>query len=322
MFVSIVIAVQQWQKNLEECIQHCRRITYPEFELIILPDQPLTGVELSEGPVPINVVPTGPISPADKRDRAVACAKGEVLAFLDDDAYPAGDWLTQAVRHFVDPDVAAVGGPAVTPPSDTLRQQASGAVYASPLVSGQYFYRYVQAREKQVDDYPSCNFFVRRSVMQELGGFNTTFWPGEDTKLCHDIVTRLKKKIIYDPQVLVWHHRRTLFIPHLRQVANYAVHRGYFTKRYPHTSCKPAYFLPTFLALGLSGAGISALWVREMRGPYLCGVAGYLILVLIFSARQPLVRLPLVFAGIIVTHLTYGFYFLKGMLSRRLEEEG
>ena len=110
-------------------------------------------------------------------------AKGEILAFLDDDAYPVKDWLKNAVKNFSDPQVAAVGGPAVTPEEDSDLQKTSGLIYSSVLVSGNFTYRYIPGKRQEVEDYPSCNFLVRKSVMQELGGFNTNFWPGEDTKL-------------------------------------------------------------------------------------------------------------------------------------------
>jgi GT2 family glycosyltransferase len=265
MTVSIIIAVKTWQKNLKECVAKCKELDYPEFEIIILPDnvQGQSSAELiqsnSKRTVPVKVVPTGPVSPAAKRDIAIAHSQADILAFLDDDAYPERDWLKKAIENFKNQDAAAVGGPAVTPPSDNLRQRASGAIYSSFLVSSKYVYRYLPKKRREVEDYPSCNFFIRKSVMQELGGFNTNFWPGEDTKLCLDII-KLGKKIIYDPQVLVYHHRRPLFIPHLKQMASYALHRGYFAKKYPQTSLKGIYFLPSIFIIGLMLGGIISLY--------------------------------------------------------------
>jgi len=252
---------------------------------------------------------------------ALDYAKGEILAFIDDDAYPEKDWLRNALKNFRDPDVAAVGGPAVTPDEDSLKQKASGLVYASVLVSGKYAYRYLPKDRLEVDDYPSCNFLVRKSVMQQLGGFKTDFWPGEDTKLCLKITKELGKKIIYDPEVLVYHHRRPVFLAHLRQIANYALHRGYFVKKYPQTSLKIAYFLPSLLLIGIFSGGVLALSLVSLRAMYFLGLSLYLFLVLTFSFSGKLRLIPLVFSGIILTHLTYGFYFIKGLLSMRLREE-
>lgn len=270
--------------------------------------------------MPIRIISTGPVTPAHKRDIALKYAKGEILAFLDDDAYPRPDWLKNAVRHFQDDSVAAVGGPAITPNNDSLRQKASGLIYSNFLVSGQFIYRYLPKHRIEVDDYPSCNLLVRKSVMLELGGFDTGFWPGEDTKLCLDIVKKLKKKIIYEPQALVWHHRRPVFKPHLKQIANYALHRGYFVKHYPETSLKLSYFIPSIFLLFLVLGPVLAHFFHFLEIGYIFTVSLYLILAFIFSVSNNLYLLVLVFFGIILTHLTYGFFFIKGLISKKLPD--
>jgi len=318
MTVSIIIAVKNWQSNLEECIAACRRLDFPDFEILVMPDDnPGEGYSLQED-ARVQVISTGVVSPAVKRDMAIKAAKGQILAFLDDDAYPLKDWLAQALKNFTDEDVAAVGGPAVTPPQDSLMCKASGMVYSSPLVSSKFTYRYVPGKRREVDDYPSCNFLVRKDVMTQLGGFNTEFWPGEDTKLCLDITKKLGLKIIYDPGVLVYHHRRPLFLGHLKQIANYALHRGYFVKVFPQTSRRPGYFVPTvFLFCVIFGAALS-FFVSALRPAYLAALSLYLAIILIYSlSKGPRFVLP-VFLGVIATHFTYGFYFLKGLLVKKL----
>jgi len=261
------------------------------------------------------------VSPPRKRDIGLKHSKGDILAFIDDDAYPCKDWLKNAVRNFSDQNVAAVGGPAITPKEDSSRQKASGLVYSSPLVSGKFVYRYLPKIRIEVDDYPSCNFFVRRDAMEELGGFKTNFWPGEDTKFCLEITKNLGKKIIYDPEVVVFHHRREVFLPHIRQIASYALHRGYFVKRYPQTSSKFSFFLPSFLVAAFFVGGIIALFSNSFRTAYLFGVFLYLILILAFSLTKEIALIIPVFLGMVFTHIAYGIYFLKGLLSKELVEE-
>ena len=316
MTVSIIVAVKGDNPNLRECIESCLKLDYPDFEILILPDN---AVILNYPKT--RVIPTGEVTPPIKRDLALSQASGEIIAFLDDDAYPAEDWLSLALKHFTDPEIAAVGGPAVTPETDSLMQKASGRVYSSYLMSGQYVYRYLPRPQRFVDDYPSCNFLVRKSIMLELGGFNTKFWPGEDTFLCLKIVRDLKKKIIYDPKVLVYHHRRSLFKGHLKQIANYALHRGYFVKRFPETSCKLTYFIPSIFLIGLFiGPALSSLSL-VFKLSYISTVIFYLILVFISSVSKDFFLIFPVFWGIIISHLVYGIYFIKGLLSWRLMEE-
>jgi GT2 family glycosyltransferase len=267
-------------------------------------------------------VPTGPIGPSEKRDLALEHCRGEILAFIDDDAYPVRDWLKNAVSYFENPQVAAVGGPAVTPPADGFMEKASGYVYSSPIVSGQFVYRYIPQEMREVDDYPTCNLLIRKSDFEKIGGFDTKFWPGEDTVACLCLTRDLKKKIVYSPDVLVYHHRRPLFLPHLKQVWSYALHRGYFAKRFPETSLRFAYFLPSLLVFGLIAGLLSSLLNPLIRTVYLATLALYLFLVFATSLKGKGAKMILaVFVGIALTHLCYGIGFLKGLFSRKLKEE-
>ena len=313
----MVIPLKSDNEYIRETLNGLRRLGYPDLEIIVLPD----GAEDWGGDV--QVIPTGPVGPGRKRDIGTARARGEIVAFLDDDTNPCPDWLHNAVKYFQDPDVAAVGGPAVTPPTDGHLQRASGYVYASLVGGGSYAYRYVPQKGRYVDDYPTCNLLVRRSVMEGLGGFDTSFWPGEDTKLCLEITRGLGKRIVYAPDVVVYHHRRPLFRPHLRQVRSYALHRGYFVKRFPETSLRVSYFLPTLLVAGILGSGILSIFWPAMRVAYLTGMMFYLTAVVVSAVVtcRDLFLSPVVAAGILATHVAYGIWFVVGLLSPRLREE-
>jgi cellulose synthase/poly-beta-1,6-N-acetylglucosamine synthase-like glycosyltransferase len=286
-------------------------LDYPNFEVMVLPDEDV-GAELIPG---AECVPTGSMGPSEKRDLAAERATGEILAFIDDDAFPVPDWLSHAIPLFEDDNVGAVGGPAVTPPSDSLLLQASGAVYGSLLGGGPHSYRYIPGKPREVDDYPSCNLLVRKSTFDEVGGFDSEYYPGEDTKLCLSITKDLGKLILYEPRALVYHHRRNIFRGHVKQVANYAKHRGYFVKKFPETSLRLNYFLPSMLVIGLI-VGFPFLWFSGLRELYL-GMVGLYLLLALTSSIQAVGRHPsllaLTFVGTVLTQLTYGVWFLRGL---------
>jgi len=319
MKISILIPVRQDNEYLRECIEKCLQLDYPHFEIIVLPD---TSIELSYGDT-LRVIPTGAVGPAQKRDMAIQHLRGDIVAFLDDDTFPASDWLSKARDNFTaDEEVAAVCGPAVTPETDTVWQKASGLIYSSLLVSGAHRRRYISATRCEVDDYPSCNFLVRTDVFKKIGGFDTRYWPGEDTVLCLKIIKDLKKKIVYDPQVIVYHHRRPLFLPHLKQIKSYALHRGYFVKRFPDTSLRIEYFIPTMFVSGIVAGGMAAIFVPLLKVPYAVVTGFYALLVLFSALRHKGLKLRyLAFLGILLTHMTYGIFFVKGLFINRLAEE-
>jgi GT2 family glycosyltransferase len=278
----------------------------------------------------VTVIPSGAVGPSVKRDLCASRANGEILAYLDDDAYPAPGWLEAATECFEDPELAGLGGPAVTPPHDSVARWASGLVYASWLAGGPHAYRYIPLPARAVDDYPTCNLFVRREVMAQIGGFGTEFWPGEDTVACLKITHQLKKRMAYDPRALVYHHRRDMYRGHLKQVNSYALHRGYFVKKFPETSLRINYFVPSLFLAGLSLGWLPAFLWKPWGALWAAGLALYLALVLAESLRMAstapgekrgLKLFWLTASGIVVTHLSYGWHFMRGLLASRLHEE-
>jgi len=315
--VSIVIAFPAPTPYLDEALHGIQCQTYENYEVLLLPDEP-TGKVWPEG---IREIPTGRIRPAEKRNIGIQQAGGSIVAFLDDDAFPIENWLKQAVLYFSDDTIGAVGGPAVTPANDPYPAKLSGRVYENPFVSGNYRYRYEPDRVKEVDDYPSCNLCVRTEVLRRLGGFRIDFWPGEDTYLCLEIVQNLHKKIIYDPRVQVYHHRRKLFLPHLRQIGRYALHRGYFAKRFPATSLRVSYLIPSLFVMGIAVGALASVWCPFCRLLYISALLLYAGLTLVSSiSLNPLTWL-LTWLGVMLTHVVYGVRFIFGFMSSRMPGE-
>jgi len=316
MKFSIIIPVKHITNDLRETINYCKEVDYPDFEIIVLPDNKVNK-EFSE----VEFIPTGNVTPSKKRDIGAKHSSGDILAFIDGDAFPKKDWLRNASKYFKDDNVGAVGGPGITPDSDGFLQKASGEVYSSLLGGGKFTYRYIPQKKIEIDDFPSMNLLVRKSVFEEIGGFKTNFWPGEDTVLCLNITKKLGKKIIYAPDVVVYHHRRPLFIPHLLQVYSYALHRGYFAKKYPQTSLRPIFFIPSLFAIGLITGFILSFYSTILRNIYFSVLIFYFLLILFTTLNIKNLKMKLfVIIGIILTHIVYGFGFIRGLTRVRFEQ--
>ena len=330
--VSVVVACPNGSWMLDECLAALERQTYRNFEVIVLPDALPEGGATSVSSVAVSAsvvtVPTGKVRPAEKRNIGIRLAKGEIVAFIDDDAYPDARWLESAVKYFGEPTIGALGGPGVTPPNDGFWAKCGGRVYENVFVSGNYRYRYLGGRvRKDIDDYQSCNLFVRKDVLDRIGGYRTDFWPGEDTLLCEDIVRKAKKRIVYDPWTLVYHHRRPLFAAHLRQLGRYGFHRGYFVKRFPATSCRFSYFVPTLfvaylLALAAFFAGLRALGPFGPGADVLAAIVAaplvfYAVLTLASTFSLNPLRWAVTELGVVLSHIWYGIQFLRGLCASR-----
>ena len=318
MGFSIIIPVKEINHYIISCVPMTLQLEYPDFEVLILPN------ELPEGELPaflrdprVRIIPSGRVSPAIKRDMGAAASRYEYLAFLDDDAFPAKDWLNIADKYFREQNVEALGGPGMTPIGSSLGEQASGLFYETKVGGGGLVFRYRPVGKPFfVDDYPTVNLLVRKDAFNRVGGFDNNYWPGEDTKFCLDLVNA-GGRILYVPELLVWHHRRALLRPHLKQVGGYGRHRGYFVKAFPKTSMRPTYFAPSLFLLGNIGLALLSLVSREVFTVWMALLGVYLIACFADSlarAKQP--GLALLTTGVILcSHLTYGWMFIRGLCS-------
>lgn len=342
--VTIIVPTRRVDESTRECVRECLKLDYPSFEVLVVTDH--------EEPAPegARVLASGPVPPGVKRNLAARHAAGDVLAFIDSDAYPRPDWLRNAVR-VLEAGAGAVGGPGVTPPHDPPLAQVSGLVLGSPLMGGRLSARYSTGAEREDaassgprlldtlqgvedaapsgprlldtlrgvedDDIHSCNFVAWRKVVEEAGGWSEQYWPGEDTLLCRAIKLNGHRQV-FSPDVVVFHHRRASWRAHVRQIWNYAVHRGFFAKRFPETSRRPAFFAPSVLVLGVASGPFLALAWPPLWVAFGAGLAAYLAAVAWAALKSPKYRLP-VFAGILLTHAVYGVGVLVGLSSPRLK---
>ncbi len=311
--VSIIIPCKDVNDYTRECIKHCKQLSCDSYEIILLPDD---SKEVIEG---VKVIATGSVPPGVKRNIGAKNSIGEFCAFIDNDAYPRSDWLANAVKYLENPEVGGVGGPGLTPEADGLFQRAGGYVLSSFMV-GNLSNRYRPKQSFESDDIHSCNFIARKSVVEEAGGWNEKYWPGEDT-LMSLAIKKLGKKLIESSDVVVYHHRRSLFRPHLKQVSRFGEHRGFFAKKFPENSLKPTYFFPSLLVLSLFAGVLLSFLFSFFMYIVVLGVVAYLALSLVAAALQvrKVKLILLVWSGMIVTHIVYGVFFLSGLVKRDLK---
>ncbi|MCX6744434.1 MAG: glycosyltransferase [Candidatus Parcubacteria bacterium] len=311
---SFIIPVKEINNYIRESIPKILDMKREDFEIIIYPDK----INSESWPKTMQIT-TGHIGPAEKRNNAIKDARGEILIFIDDDAYPNPDYLDKLEQDFQDNNIIAVGGPAITPPDDNFWQKVSGAVFLSPY-SGGFPSRYQPIGSKRfIDDWPSVNLAIRTKTFREVSGFDCSYWPGEDTKLCLDLIKKNNGKILYDPNLIVWHHRRQGLIKHLIQVSNYGLHRGFFAKKFPETSLRFKYFLPSLFLLFMIGGAISSFFFPLILKLYILGWLVYsLALIKSFIdirkwEKKSLIALNALYY-IFLTHIIYGLKFIQGLV--------
>lgn len=150
------------------------------------------------------------------RNRALAEASHEIVAFNDDDAVPDPDWLRALRRNFADPEVLCVTGLTMPLELETAAQETFERY--SPFGRGYRRLEFWGSPEMSLAAGhvgAGANMALRRSVVDKVGAFDealdagTYTQSGGDTEMFARILAR-GYHIVYDPRALSWHrHRRT-----------------------------------------------------------------------------------------------------------------
>jgi GT2 family glycosyltransferase len=201
--ISIVICTRDRRDDLQRALASLRAAgaALAEAEIVV--------VEATDAPRPIPdtryiaIPPGGGFGHA--RNRAVEAARGEILAFIDDDCEAEAGWLDALVAPLdADPAVAGVAGAVLV--------RGAGALGYAENVLG--FpgggLRYLHAAGGRVVDtrhLSTCNCAYRRDAVRRAGGFaEDARWGGEDFLLAERVAAAAR--CVYAPGAVVYHRPR------------------------------------------------------------------------------------------------------------------
>ena len=184
--VSVIVCaytLRRWEV-LCEGIASIARQTRPVLETIVVVDHNPELLERMQTHFPgVRAVPnTGGKGSSGSRNTALELARGELLAFLDDDAIAAPNWLEEMLRPYDDPNVIGTGG-MPTPRWD-------GGTAPRWLPSEFYWtigcgYRGLPEQVAPVRNTIGAAMSFRRSVFERIGGFSLHLGPAMSAPIAH-----------------------------------------------------------------------------------------------------------------------------------------
>ncbi len=225
---SVVIPTYNRHVQLHECLDSLAGLDYPRdrFEVIVVDDESDESPEFivarhrNRMQVELIVQPHG--GPARARNTGASVARGDYLAFTDDDCMPAADWLLRLSERLATAPGNAVGGHTVN------RLHRNSYATASQMLID-YLYDYFAGREGQF--FTSNNLAMPTGLYQMLGGFDAEMplAAGEDREFC-DRWTDHGYRLLEAPEAVVAHAHTMTFPGFCRQHFNYG--RGaYYYRR-------------------------------------------------------------------------------------------
>jgi GT2 family glycosyltransferase len=135
--------------------------------------------------------------PAAARNNGAARAKGQFLAFTDDNCIPASDWLRALAKRFATAPDHAVGG-------RTLNALTNNPYAIASQLIVDFVYAYYNADPRQARFFASNNLALPADFFHVLGGFDSTFRTSEDRDLC-DRWLHHGYRMTYAPEAIVSH---------------------------------------------------------------------------------------------------------------------
>ncbi len=282
----------------------------PPVEVLVVSARPPSP--LADAPFPLIWIAVEDRNPALRRNRAARQARGEILAFIDDDAQAEPDWISAGVAALG--RCAIAGGPDLLPEGAPFAERLSDLLLATPWIGSG-----VPAHERDprggpvrtAHDVTLCNLFARRGVFESLCGFDESLgYISEDT----DFVRRALAagaRVELDPSVRVRHRRRRFPLEYLAQRWRYRVKTGRMLFERPGVHARGRVAL--FLAAGFLGSAGAAFFGLSFALPaLLLYAAGAWALSFPIWRRDPLLfpAVPFAFA---LHHATYFAGLLAGM---------
>ncbi|MDQ6706078.1 MAG: glycosyltransferase [Acidobacteriota bacterium] len=206
--VSVVINTFNRAGHIDRCLQSLEKQTYRNFEVVVVngPSTDDTAKRLEAYKDKIHVAHTDSRVLCVSRNIGIREGRGELIAFIDDDAAAEPNWLRELVFAFADSTVGAVGGLVYRMQGGNIEFRngtidRKGSVQWDLPQPGQHW-DWEEDRLNTVSG--NCCIF-RRSALEGIGGFD------EEIEYYHDeadVVMRLRTagfRTLHRPRAIVYH---------------------------------------------------------------------------------------------------------------------
>jgi O-antigen biosynthesis protein len=224
--ISVVICAHNAGSTIDECLRHTCALDYPWLEVIVVDDgstDDTAAVVESHPDVRLVQIEHGGLATA--RNAGFEAARGDLIAYLDADAYPTPEWPYYLSLGLDAPNVGGVGGPNLPPPTDPPGAHIVARSPGGPV--------HVLTGDDRAEHIPGCNMAFWKLLLNEIGGFDSTYTiAGDDVDLCWKALNR-NWAIGFHPAAVVWHHRRAGLGAYLRQQWHYGRSEALVEVRHP-----------------------------------------------------------------------------------------
>ena len=212
--VSVIVCAYNGERTMDRCLASLDSLNYPNYEVVVVNDGSTDKTrEIAERYGRIRLINQENQGLSAARNVGLSAATGEIIAYTDCDCMADPDWLTHLAARFLSSDFAAVGGPNLPPPDNSLVANCVAVSPGGPT--------HVLLDDEVAEHIPGCNMAFRREALESISGFDPVFRAaGDDVDLCW----RLQNKgytIGFSAAAVVWHFRRNTVRDYIKQQRGY-----------------------------------------------------------------------------------------------------
>jgi GT2 family glycosyltransferase len=255
--VSVVCCSYNGEPTIRDTLEGLAHLDYPRYEVIVVDDGSTDATaEIARG-YGARVISTPNQGLSAARNVGMRAASGEIVAYIDDDAYPDPGWLTFLVRTFREGGFCGVGGPNLLPREDGPLAECVANAPGGPC--------HVLLSDREAEHIPGCNMAFQRTWLERIGGFDSQFRSaGDDVDLCWRL-QELGGRIGFHPAAIVWHHRRSSLRRYWKQQVGYGTAEALLARKWPQKYNNAAH-IPW--SGRIYGRGLTLPWLRQSGRVY------------------------------------------------------
>jgi glycosyltransferase involved in cell wall biosynthesis len=223
--ITVAVCAHNAAATIDECLEGISNLDYPDYEVIVVDDGSSDDTAEIAGRHRVDLVRTENRGLSGARNTALARATGDIIAYIDSDAYPHEDWLAFLAEAYSDKSYTGVGGPNVLPPDAGDMEECVAHAPGGPI--------HVLIDDDHAEHIPGCNMSFRVDALRSVGGFDSQFRiAGDDVDICWRIQDA-GGTIGYKAAAMVFHHRRDTLSAYFRQQLNYGRAEAMLERKWP-----------------------------------------------------------------------------------------
>jgi glycosyltransferase involved in cell wall biosynthesis len=224
-YISVVVCSYNGSATIRDTLNGLVSLEYPAFEVIVVNDGSNDNLASIVKEYPVQLISTPNRGLSNARNTGMKAAQGEIVAYIDDDAYPDPQWLHYLAYAYRTSGHACIGGPNLAPHDDGPIATCVANAPGGPV--------HVLLSDEIAEHVPGCNMTFRREVLMQIGGFDPIYRSaGDDVDVCWRIQA-LGETVGFHPSAIVWHHRRNSLKAYWKQQKGYGKAEALLEEKWP-----------------------------------------------------------------------------------------